>query len=173
MNRLLGIAFAAIAIMVAIAGLIGRADPAADSAPLAQASTATDAETNSSDTESVTMALKRDSSGQFRINGDVNGTSTRFLIDTGADLVALTESSAEAAGILVDAAAFQPIMQTASGQGYAAPVTIETLRLGETELRNVDAVVVQGLGTDLLGQNVLRKMGQVTLRGDRMVIQPR
>lgn len=170
MNRLLGIAFAAIAIMLGIAGLIGRVDPAAESAPLPQAKSAA---TDSADTPSVAMALKRDSSGQFRISGEVNGTGTRFLIDTGADLVALTESSAEAAGILVEAGAFQPIMQTASGTGYAAPVTLDTLKLGETELRNIDAVVVQGLGTDLLGQNVLRKLGQVTLRGDRMVILPR
>ena len=89
------------------------------------------------------------------------------------DVLALTEASAEAAGIVVEPDAFQPIMRTASGTGYGAPVVVDTLKLGETELRNVDAVVVQGLSTDLLGQNVLRKLGQVTLQGDRMVIQPR
>ena len=47
------------------------------------------------------------------------------------------------------------------------------LRLGERELTNVEAVVVRELPVNLLGQNVLRKLGQVNLQGDRMVIQPR
>ena len=38
------------------------------------------------------------------------------------------------------------------------------------EVRNVDAVVVEGLPTNLLGQSVLRRLGKVELSGDRMVI---
>lgn len=171
MNRLLGIAFAAIAIMMAIAGVVGRSGSAADPAPAAQARSAPSE--IASDYPETALALKRDSSGQFHIAGEINGSNMRFLVDTGADVLALTEASAEAAGIVVEPDAFQPIMRTASGTGYGAPVVVDTLKLGETELRNVDAVVVQGLSTDLLGQNVLRKLGQVTLQGDRMVIQPR
>ncbi|WP_088311286.1 retropepsin-like aspartic protease family protein [Novosphingobium sp. B 225] len=172
MNRLYGIALGAVLLMMAVAGLLGRSDPAG--APAERSTEVAAAESQPSrPLPASALALKRDESGQFHLNGEVNGQGLRFLVDTGADTVALTEDSADIAGIVIEAGAFQPIMQTASGTGYGAPVVLDTLKLGESEFQNVDAVVVQGLGVNLLGQNVLRKMGKVTLQGDRMVIQPR
>jgi len=118
------------------------------------------------------MVLDRDSSGQFHLEAAVNGESTRFLVDTGADAVALTIADAERAGIKVDPNSFQPILQTASGQGWGTLVTIERLELGKTELHNVGAVVVKDLGVSLLGQTVLGQLGKVELKGDQMVLQP-
>ena len=68
--------------------------------------------------------LKRGSSGQFHLSGEVNGQAVRFLVDTGADVVALTEDSAEAIGIQVpaaDGAAFSEFLDT-----LAYPFTEET-----------------------------------------------
>ena len=64
-------------------------------------------------------------------------------------------------------------MQTASGVGYGAPVTLDEIEVAGMTLRNVDAVVVQGLSVNLLGQSVLRKLGGVELKGDSMVIRSR
>lgn len=175
MYRLLAIALGAILLMLAAAGLVGRVNPTADTAPdapaLPPARPASGPATPP--TPEGALVLKRGSSGQFHLAGEVNGQSVRFLVDTGADVVALTEDSADAIGIAPAADAFQPIMQTASGTGYGAPVMLDSVRLGETELRSVEAVVVQGLEVNLLGQNVLRQMGHVTLQRDRMVIRPR
>ena len=57
----------------------------------------------------------------------------------------------EALGITVDPDSFVPMLQTASGPGYGARVTLDTLALGETEFTQVPAVVVRGLGVNLLG----------------------
>ena len=173
MYRLLAIAFGATLLMLGAAGLIGPADPAGTASPKAASTAPAQAEASPSPAPEGALVLKRGSSGQFHLSGEVNGQAVRFLVDTGADVVALTEDSAEAIGIQVPADAFQPIMQTASGTGYGAPVMLDSLRLAESELRNVEAVVVQGLGVNLLGQNVLRRMGHVTLQGDRMLIQAR
>ncbi|NOU02416.1 MAG: retroviral-like aspartic protease family protein, partial [Novosphingobium sp.] len=70
-----------------------------------------------------------------------------------------------------DRSEFQPVMQTASGVGYGARITIDSIEIGGSEFRNVEAVVVDGLGTNLLGQSVLRQFGKVELQGDRMVIR--
>ena len=86
-------------------------------------------------------------------------------------MVALTEEDAEALGISVDPDSFVPMLQTASGPGYGARVTLDTLALGETEFTQVPAVVVRGLGVNLLGQSVLGKLGKVELQGDEMVIR--
>lgn len=119
------------------------------------------------------ISVARDATGQFHLELAVNGTPTRFLIDTGADLVALTMADAERAGLPVDPGAFRPILRTASGEGLGARVRLERLEIGQVELRDIDAVVVQDLDTSLLGQTVLARMGRVELSGDRMVLEPK
>ncbi len=117
--------------------------------------------------------LERDSSGQFLLEARVNGEEAQFIVDTGADIVALAPAEAERLGIDVAADDYQPILRTASGVGKGAPVRLDRFELGEEELRDVGAVVVEGLGVNLLGQSVLRRLGRVELQGDRMVIEHR
>lgn len=119
------------------------------------------------------ITLERDASGQFHLDAVVNGTPTRFLVDTGADLLALTVADAQAAGLTINPNGFTPILRTASGEGWGTLVTLDRLELGDTELRNVGAVVVRDLEVSLLGQSVLGQMGRVELTGDRMVIEQR
>lgn len=119
------------------------------------------------------LVLQRDGSGQFHLDAAVNGTDTRFLVDTGADTVALTVADAERAGLPVNPDAFVPILRTASGEGWGTVVSLDRLQIGDTELHNIGAVVVRDLGVSLLGQNVLARMGRVELAGDRMVIEQR
>jgi aspartyl protease family protein len=119
------------------------------------------------------IVLERDGSGQFHLQALVNGEDTRFLVDTGADIVALTALDAERLGIAPRPDAFRPILRTAAGVGYAAPVRLDRLEVGGEEFRDVDAVVAQDLGTSLLGQSMLRRLGKVELQGDTMVIAHR
>jgi aspartyl protease family protein len=116
--------------------------------------------------------LQRDGSGQFHLTARVNGDDTEFLVDTGADIVALTVADAQRLGISVDPASFQPLMRTASGPGRGTLVELRTIEVAGHEFRNVTAVVMEGLEVNLLGQSVLRRFGGVELNGDRMVIRP-
>ncbi|MEP6869530.1 MAG: TIGR02281 family clan AA aspartic protease [Novosphingobium sp.] len=115
--------------------------------------------------------IDRDSSGQFRLNARINGHETPFMIDTGADFVALTIGAAQDAGLAVDTAAFQPITRTASGTGNGATYTVENLEVAGQTFHNMEVVVIDGLQTNLLGQPALSKLGRVELQGDRMVIE--
>lgn len=166
MLRLLAIALSATFLMALIAVFAPTPDAPAGAAPRVAAA----ADSDDAGGAFVTV-IQRDSSGQFHATALVNGQDTRFLIDTGAAMVALTEEDAEALGLNVDPDSFVPMLQTASGPGYGARVMLDTLALGETELRGVPAVVVRGLGVNLLGQTVLGKLDKVELQGDRMVIQ--
>jgi len=171
MNRLYAIALLAVGLMSMIAVFVA---PPADSAPMpasSSSSSATSSRPMAGSDETDVLLLRRDSSGQFHLSASVNGSDVRFLVDTGADMVALTEAEAQELGLVVGE--MQPIMQTASGVGYGAPVVIDELVVAGVELHNVDAVVAQGLTTNLLGQSVLKKMGAVSLQGDRMIIRPR
>jgi aspartyl protease family protein len=124
-------------------------------------------------TGGTALELERDSSGQFHVAVRVNGQDARFLVDTGADVVALTVEEAERLGVDLGPNDFEPIARTASGTGNGALVTIDRLELDGQEFSNVGAAVVEGLPENLLGQSVLRRLGKVELRGDRMIIHAR
>lgn len=117
-----------------------------------------------------TVEIERDTQGQFHIELDAGGETVRFLVDTGADVVALTEDDAERLGLRPDPGAYRPILRTASGTGMAAPVQIDRLTIGGRDLEGVDAVVVPDLPVSLLGQSALRRLGSVTLQGDWLTI---
>ena len=167
MYRLYIIALAAVGMMGLLALFMV---PRPSAAPVAIASASAKPETKSA-TEA--LLLRRDATGQFHIEASVNGAPVEFLVDTGADLVALTEDAAMNLGLNVSEGDFQPVMQTASGVGYGAQVRLDELEVAGERLREVDAVVVKGLTVNLLGQSVLRQLGSVQLQGDSMIIHGR
>ncbi len=165
MNRLYAIALAAIGIMSMLAAFLA---PGVQSEPVPAATA-----TGKVASDPSVLTLTRDGSGQFTLAALVNGSDLTFLVDTGADLVALTESDAEALGIMPAEDEFQPTIQTASGVGYGAPVVLSEVEVAGHTFSDVDAVVVKDLGTNLLGQSLLRQLGSVELKGDKMVIRAR
>jgi len=114
--------------------------------------------------------LRRDKTGQFHVTAAVNGVEGRFLVDTGADVVALSPEDADAMGVAFDAAAMGPILQTATGPANGVVASIDRLEVAGQELHDVPVAVVEGLDKPLLGQSALRKLGRVSLKGDRLII---
>lgn len=170
-NRLVGFALASVAITAVLAprlpdGKTLRQDQSQTAEPQAA-----DSGHDAAD-DGDAMVLQRDGSGQFHLTASVDNREVSFLVDTGADVVALTEETASALGKLPREDEFQPVMKTASGTGYGAPVVLDSVEVGGETFRNVEAVVMKGLETNLMGQSVLGRMGKVELRGDSMVIQP-
>lgn len=117
-----------------------------------------------------TLVIMRDLQGRFRTDAVINGQSVRMLIDTGADGLALTEADAQRLGVAPDPSTYAQVVTTASGPGYGARIRLVDFAIGSHRLEAVDAVVVRGLDTSLLGQAVLRRIGPVTIIGDRMTI---
>ena len=118
------------------------------------------------------VAIDRDGNGQFKLDAMVNDQLLRMVVDTGADTLALGEADARTIGIEPDPSRYTTTVTTASGTAYAAPVRIDRLEVAGHDLGAVDALVVRGLTTSLLGLSVLRKVGTVQLSGDRMIIGP-
>lgn len=115
--------------------------------------------------------ISRDGSGHFSLYVTANGQQLPFLVDTGADKVALTVESARAIGLYVDPTGFEPVAMGAGGPVRGQHVTIDRLEIGNRSLSGVDAMVLEGLGTNLLGQSALAQLGGVEMRGDRMVLR--
>lgn len=106
--------------------------------------------------QSATLAAGRD--GHYVADGAVNGGSVRFLVDTGATVIALPASDANRLGINYRSG--QPAtIQTASGRTPAYLVRFDTVRVGGIELNNVEGVVIEsGLPMALLGMSFLNRV---------------
>src|SRR5688572_607692 len=110
----------------------------------------------SSDRQSITLAA--DARGHFFTQGAVNGSPVRFLVDTGATVVALPASEARRLG--VDYRKGQPgFTNTAGGVVQTFRVRFDLVRLGDIELSGVDGVVIEeGLNIALLGMSFLNRL---------------
>ena len=125
---------------------------------------------SSAEHEEGSVVVERDRSGQFRLEIGVNNDDATFLVDTGADLVAFGPDEAERLGIEFDENSFSPIVRTASGEANGQVTRVERLTIGGRELDDVEVAVIEGLESNLLGQSALRRMGRVSINGDRMII---
>jgi aspartyl protease family protein len=116
--------------------------------------------------------LTADGSGHFVTTGTINGTTVRFLVDTGATMVSL--GAGEARRIGIDASQGQSaLVSTANGQTMAARVKLDTVRVGEIVLNNVDALVhPQDMPFALLGMSFLNRM-EMQRDGQTMILRKR
>lgn len=118
-----------------------------------------------------TTELPRAPDGHFYAEATVNTAPIRFLVDTGASVVALTGADARAAGLSWSDADVRPIAQGASGPVEGVPVMLERLTLDRHEADNVRAVIVpDGLPVSLLGQSFLQQIDPVRIERERMVL---
>jgi len=106
-----------------------------------------------------TVTLIADSRGHFFTVGVVNGVSLRFMVDTGASSVVLSSVDARRIGINY-LAGKRGLTQTANGVVPVYTVKLDTLRIGDITVNNVDATVIEGdkLSFGLLGMSFLSRM---------------
>jgi aspartyl protease family protein len=105
--------------------------------------------------QSATLAAG--AGGHFYAEGQINGGAIRFVVDTGATAVAIPAGDAARLGI--DFRKGRPVStQTAAGVAPAWLVTLTSVRVGNIELQNVEAIVIErGLPIALLGNSFLNR----------------
>lgn len=110
--------------------------------------------------------------GHFLGSGAINGRAVRFMVDTGASVVAL--SAAEAARIGVDLDAAVPVaIGTANGTVTGRRITLSAVTLGGVTVANVAAVVTPApMSHVLLGNSFLQRF-QLRRDNDVMRLQLR
>ena len=114
----------------------------------------------------------RNPTGMYTTVGSINGLLVTFLVDTGASAVAMNAREARRLGIDYRVVGRESGITTASGTERAWAVTLDTVKVGNLELRNVGAMVLEGeypvttlLGMSYLGQLEIDNDGRLmTLR---------
>jgi len=89
--------------------------------------------------------------------GQINGRSVQFMVDTGETNVAMSTLDAERAGIPYKSG--QPVrMSTANGESMGYRIKLNSVRVGDVEVYDVDAVVTaQPMPFLLLGNSFLTR----------------
>lgn len=99
--------------------------------------------------------------GSYVVSGSINGFAIDFLVDTGADAVAMNRHTARRIGIDYKLEGAPMTAETASGTAPSYLVTLARLSVGSITLRDVRAFVIDGdyPSRVLLGNTALNQMG--------------
>ncbi len=120
----------------------------------------------------ATVIVPRANDGHYYVTLDIDDTPVRFVIDTGASDVVLTQDDARKIGIDVDNLFFGGIANTANGEVRTARVKLHNVRLGEITDLVVSASVNAGeMDTSLLGMSYLQRYNKIELGGGKMVLR--
>lgn len=120
----------------------------------------------------VRIRMARD--GHFWAQASINGIERRMLVDSGATVTALSQTTADLASVERGVGLLPVIMQTANGTVQAETATVEQLGLGSIEARNLNVVVSPALGNvDVLGMNFLSQLASWRVENRVLILVPK
>ncbi len=111
------------------------------------------------------VQIWRNPQGMYATTGSINGLPVSLLVDTGATQVAMNAAQARRLGIDYRVIGVPAAITTASRLEPAWAVTLDSVKVGDIELSNVEGVVLEGAQpeTVLLGMSYL---GRLEIRND-------
>lgn len=118
------------------------------------------------------VVLTAGSGGHFMSSGSINGRAVQFMVDTGATSVALSVGDAERIGLNYRGGA--PVrLSTANGVSQGWRMKLNSVRLGDVDVYEVDAVITpQPMPFVLLGNSFLTRF-QMTRENEQMTLERR
>src|SRR3954468_17187422 len=122
---------------------------------------------------SRSLSIPRDSRGHFQAEGRIEGQRIGFMVDTGASVVALNETSAARFGLRPSRGQYNATVTTANGTIKGARARLAMLDLGGLVVRDVEAMVLpdEALSENLLGLSFLSKLKRFEYANGQMVLE--
>ena len=118
------------------------------------------------------IVMTADGQGHFFTNGSVNGSSLRFMVDTGATSIAIGASDARRLRLNLENGQ-RGMVSTANGNALVTRIMLDSVRIGDVLLHNVEAVVLTTeMPAALLGMSFLNRMEMVR-DGNTMTLKKR
>lgn len=118
------------------------------------------------------IVLHAGSNGHFRTQGQINGRTVNFIVDTGASVVSMSVTDAEAIGLRYQSGQTVQV-STANGVTVGWRVKLSTVRLGSLDVYDVEALVTPApMPYVLLGNSYLTRF-QMTRTNDQLVLEQR
>jgi aspartyl protease family protein len=104
--------------------------------------------------------LKADARGHFIADAEIEGTTLRVIVDTGASTVALSYEDADRAGLRPFALDYDVPVATANGVTQAARITLRRVEVDGVTVWDVDGLVLPegAMHGTLLGMSYLSRL---------------
>jgi aspartyl protease family protein len=139
--------------------------------PALAAATQENAVVRSADPRSIIISSDR--RGHFQTEARIEGQRIGVMVDTGASVVALNETSAARIGVRPARNEFKASVTTANGTIKAARTRLAMVQVGDLVVRDVDAMILpdEALSQNLLGLSFLSKLKRFEFANGRMVLE--
>lgn len=125
---------------------------------------------STSPSRSKILKVAADRSGHFWLDGRTNGESFRFLVDTGASVIAFGKNDARRLGIDTRKLKFTGVVSTANGTARTAVTSLTRLEIGPFVVADVPVVITESdMDTPLLGMTFLRHLN-IEIRGGTLTL---
>jgi aspartyl protease family protein len=119
------------------------------------------------------LSIPRDGRGHFLTEARIDGQRIGFMVDTGASVIALNETSAARFGLRPSRGDYNATVTTANGTIKAARTRLAMVDVGGLVVRDVDAMVLpdEALSENLLGLSFLSKLKRFEYANGKMVLE--
>ena len=119
------------------------------------------------------LSIPPDARGHFQTEGRIDGQRIGFMVDTGASVIALNETSAARFGLRPSRGDYNATVTTANGTIKAARTRLAMVDIGGLVVRDVDAMVLpdEALSENLLGLSFLSKLKRFEYANGKMVLE--
>jgi aspartyl protease family protein len=120
----------------------------------------------------ASVTLTADAQGHFITTGSINGSPTRFLVDTGASAISMSSAEAKRLGISY-LNGQKGLSSTANGVAQVYRVSLNSVKVGDINLNGVEGVVHESaMPVVLLGMSFLNRV-DMKREGSSMVLTKR
>lgn len=120
----------------------------------------------------ASVTLMADAQGHFITTGSINGSPTRFLVDTGASVISMSSAEARRLGISY-LNGQKALSSTANGVTQVYRVSLNNVKVGDISLNGVEGAVHESaMPVVLLGMSFLNRVA-MKRDGDSMVLTKR
>lgn len=120
------------------------------------------------------IQIPRSRDGHYWVDLSIQGSSVRFMVDTGASQTTLSYKAAQDIGFMSDDLIYDQPVRTANGVTRMANITLNNMSLGSIELYEVP-VIVAGRGqmsVSLLGMSFLNRLKSFEFREGQLILRP-
>lgn len=108
------------------------------------------------------IVLSSSEGGHYRSSGSINGGAVNFLVDTGASIVAISRPDADRLGLKYQTQGEPMWVNTANGASQAYRMMLNSVRIQDVELYNIEAVITpQPMPYVLLGNSFLSRFKMI------------
>ena len=119
------------------------------------------------------VEIARDGRGHFQADARIDGQRVNFMVDTGASVIALNESSAAQIGVRPSPRDYTATVNTANGTIKGARTRLSEVKVGGLVVRDVEAMVLpdEALSENLLGLSYLSKLKRFEFANGKLVME--